>query len=151
MISVLKPPNWIPPPSILLTTITLLVFPEAWVRRVIPSGSQVPEDSVRIDPESKAHTTIHSSVPLPGSVIDYSEEVQEHSSCVIEDTPEEGKQYFVPQVFRMRVYFVVFHKRADWYPITICSLTEAELHKHYSPYCIISADIAWIWMNVNMD
>ncbi|KAM6226605.1 uncharacterized protein M6G45_016965 isoform 1-T1 [Spheniscus humboldti] len=62
---------------------------EAWVRRVIPSGSQVSEDSVRIDPESKAHTTIHSSVPLPGSVIDYSEVVQEHSSCVIEDTPEE--------------------------------------------------------------
>ncbi|XP_075596494.1 uncharacterized protein LOC142599490 [Balearica regulorum gibbericeps] len=67
---------------------------EAWVQTVIPLGSQVPEDSVRIDPETKPQTTIHSSVPLPGSVIDYSEEIQEHPSCVIksvmiEDTPEE--------------------------------------------------------------
>lgn len=122
MISVLKPLNLIPPPSILLT-ITLLVFPEAWVRTVIPSGFQVPEDSVRIDPETKPQTAIHSSVPLPGSVIDCSEEILEHPSCVIksvvtEDTPEQGKQYFVPQAFRMSVCLAVFHKRADWYPVT---------------------------------
>ncbi|KAM6187519.1 uncharacterized protein WM294_016675 [Sarcoramphus papa] len=60
----------------------------------MPAGSQVPEDSVRIDHETKPQTTIHSSVPLPGSVIDYSEEIQEHPSRVIksvmiEDTPEE--------------------------------------------------------------
>lgn len=84
----------------------MLVFPEAWVRTVISSGPPVPEDSVRIDPETKPQTTIHSSVPLPGSIIDYSEEIQEHPSCKIrsvmtEDTPEEGKQYFMPQVFRM--------------------------------------------------
>ncbi|PKK28551.1 hypothetical protein A306_00000186 [Columba livia] len=68
--------------------------PEAWVRTAIPSASQVPEDSVRIDPETKRQTTIHSPVPLPGSIIDYSEELQEHPSCVIKsvtikDTPEE--------------------------------------------------------------
>lgn len=38
---------------------------------------------------------MHSTV-LPGSVIDYPEDVQEHPSCVIEsvveDTTEEGKQ-----------------------------------------------------------
>ena len=76
------------------------------MQTLIPSGSQVPEDSVRIDPETKSQTTIHSSVPLPGSVIDYSEETQEHPSCVIknvvtEGTPEEGKKYFLPQAFRM--------------------------------------------------
>lgn len=108
----------------MLLTITLLAFPEAWVQRVIPSDSQVPEDAVRIDPETKPQTTIHSSIPLPGSIIDYSEEIQEHPSCVIEsamteDRCEEGEQYFAPQVFRMRVYFIVFHKRTDWYPITI--------------------------------
>lgn len=58
------------------------------------SGWQV-KDSVRIDPRTKPQTTRHSTVPLPGSVIDYSEEVQEHPSCVIEsmveDTPEQGK------------------------------------------------------------
>lgn len=60
------------------------------------SGWQVPKDSVQTDPETKPQTTTHSTVLLPGSVIDYSEEVQEHPSCVIdsvvvEDTPEEGK------------------------------------------------------------
>ncbi|XP_069631813.1 centrosomal protein of 55 kDa-like [Haliaeetus albicilla] len=67
---------------------------EAWVQTVIPSDSQVLEDAVRIDPETKPQTTIHSSIPLPGSMIDYSEEIQEHPSCVIksamtEDTSEE--------------------------------------------------------------
>ncbi|XP_052634013.1 uncharacterized protein LOC128137271 [Harpia harpyja] len=67
---------------------------EAWVQTVIPSDSQVPEDAVSIDPETKPQTTIHSSIPLPGSIIDYSEEIQEHPSCVIksvmtEDTSEE--------------------------------------------------------------
>ncbi|CAM9157876.1 unnamed protein product [Bubo scandiacus] len=67
---------------------------DAWLRTVIPPGSQVPEDSIRIDPETKLQATIHSSVALPGSVIDYSEEIQEHPSCVIksvmtEETPEE--------------------------------------------------------------
>ncbi|KAM6035131.1 uncharacterized protein LJ206_000682 [Theristicus caerulescens] len=67
---------------------------EAWVRTVVPSGSRAPEDSVRIDPETKPQTAIHSSLPLPGSITDYSEEIQEHPSCVIksvmiEDTPEE--------------------------------------------------------------
>ncbi|KAM6363012.1 uncharacterized protein J5M81_015924 [Pluvialis apricaria] len=63
----------------------------------MPSGFQVPEDSVRIDPETKPQTVIHSSVPLPGSVIDYSEEILEHPSCVIksvmvEDTPEQDEE-----------------------------------------------------------
>ncbi|XP_074788810.1 uncharacterized protein LOC141973791 [Athene noctua] len=67
---------------------------EAWLRTVIPPGSQVPEDSVRIDPETKLQATIHSSVALPGTVIDYSEEIQEHPSCMIksvmtEEIPEE--------------------------------------------------------------
>ncbi|XP_074876919.1 uncharacterized protein LOC142027133 [Buteo buteo] len=67
---------------------------EAWVQTVISSDSQVPEDAVRIDPETKPQTTIHSSIPLPGSIFDYSEEILEHPSCVIksamtEDTSEE--------------------------------------------------------------
>ncbi|XP_035165790.1 uncharacterized protein LOC118156110 [Oxyura jamaicensis] len=72
---------------------------DAWVRTVTPSCSCVPEGSVRSDPEPKPQTTIHSSVPLPGSVMDFSGEIQEHPSCVIksvmlEETPEqdgEGK------------------------------------------------------------
>ncbi|XP_048148903.1 synaptonemal complex protein 1-like isoform X1 [Corvus hawaiiensis] len=67
---------------------------EAWVQSVDLSGWQVPKDSVQTDPESKPQTAIHSSVLLPGSVIDSSEDIQEHPSCVIEsvvveDTPEE--------------------------------------------------------------
>ncbi|XP_071587177.1 uncharacterized protein [Heliangelus exortis] len=67
---------------------------EAWVQPVIPSGSQVPEDKVRVDPDTKPLTNIHSPVPLPGSINDYSEEVQGHlesviKSVTIEDTPEE--------------------------------------------------------------
>ncbi|XP_053909987.1 uncharacterized protein LOC128850374 [Cuculus canorus] len=67
---------------------------EAWLQTVIPSGAQVSEDSVKIDPETKPQTTIHSPVPLPGSIINYSEEIQELPSCVIksmviEDTPKE--------------------------------------------------------------
>lgn len=101
MIPVPKHLNWIPPPGILLTIITLLVFPETWVRRVILSGSQVSEDLGGTESETKHQITIHSSVPLPGSVIDYSEDVQEHPSCVIksvmtESAPEDGKQQFVP-------------------------------------------------------
>ncbi|XP_056181669.1 uncharacterized protein LOC130143084 [Falco biarmicus] len=70
---------------------------ELWVKKAIPSGFQEHEDSVRIDTETKPQTTIYSSVPLPGSVIDYSEEIQEHPSCVIrsvmiEDTPEEDRE-----------------------------------------------------------
>nr|XP_005489686.1 uncharacterized protein LOC102072953 [Zonotrichia albicollis] len=65
---------------------------EAWVQSDNLSGWQV-KDSLRIDPRTKPQTTRHSTGPLPGSVIDYSEEVQEHPSCVIEsvveDTPEE--------------------------------------------------------------
>ncbi|XP_061326733.1 synaptonemal complex protein 1-like [Pezoporus flaviventris] len=70
---------------------------EAWKRSVTPSGSQIPEDSVKIDPETKPQTTNQSSVPLPGSIIEgdmYSEKIQDHPSCVIksvliEDTCEE--------------------------------------------------------------
>ncbi|KAM9509917.1 uncharacterized protein ACIB01_001394 [Guaruba guarouba] len=70
---------------------------EAGVRSVIPSGSQIREDSVKIDPEPKPLTTNHSSVHLPGSIIDYSEEIQGHTSCVIksvmiEDTCEEDEE-----------------------------------------------------------
>nr|XP_025953549.1 uncharacterized protein LOC112981834 isoform X2 [Dromaius novaehollandiae] len=67
---------------------------EAWVQTVIPSVSQVPEDAVRSDAEPKSQTTIHSSVPLPGSVIDYSDEMQEQPSCVIKSvmTEEEPDQ-----------------------------------------------------------
>ncbi|XP_066844741.1 trichoplein keratin filament-binding protein-like isoform X2 [Anser cygnoides] len=72
---------------------------DAWVRTVTPSCPFAPEDSARSDPEPKPQTTIHSSVPLPGSVMDFSREIQEHPSCVIksvmlEETPEqdgEGK------------------------------------------------------------
>lgn len=96
-IPVLKYLSQIPPPGILLTIITLLVLPEAWLRRVILSGSPDSEDLGGIESEAKPQITIHSSVPLPGSVIDYSEDVQEHPSCVVrsamtENAPEEGKQ-----------------------------------------------------------
>ncbi|XP_072778236.1 uncharacterized protein [Taeniopygia guttata] len=67
---------------------------EAWVQSDNLSSWQVPRNSVRIDPETKPQATMHSAV-LPGSVIDYPEDVQEHPSCVIEsvveDTPEEDR------------------------------------------------------------
>ncbi|KAJ7427588.1 hypothetical protein WISP_05716 [Willisornis vidua] len=68
---------------------------KALVQTVNSSGWKVPEDSVRIDAEIKSQIAIHSSV-LPGTVIDYSEDIQEHPSSVIksvmvEDVPEEGE------------------------------------------------------------
>ncbi|KAF4803585.1 hypothetical protein TURU_014769 [Turdus rufiventris] len=68
---------------------------EAWVRSVDLAGWQVLKDAGGMDPETKPQATTQSTV-LPGSVIDYSEDVQEHPSCVIEsvvveDTPEEDK------------------------------------------------------------
>ncbi|CAN8220503.1 unnamed protein product [Coccothraustes coccothraustes] len=69
---------------------------EAWVQSDDLSGWQVPRDSVQINTRTKPQTTMHSTVPLPGSIIDYSEDVQEHPSCVIEsvveDTPEEDRE-----------------------------------------------------------
>lgn len=70
-------------------------FSEAWVQSVDLSGWQVLKDAGGMDPETKPQATTQSTV-LPGSVIDYSEDVQEHPSCVIEsvvveDTPEEGE------------------------------------------------------------
>lgn len=93
---IFKTLNRMPCPSILLKTIMLLVFPEVWLQSVDLSGWQVPKDSVQTDPETKPQTTMHSSVLLPGSVIDSSEDIQEYPSCVIEsvvveDTPEESK------------------------------------------------------------
>lgn len=107
MTSVLQPLSWIPPPSVLLPTITSLVFPDAWVRTVTPSCSCVPDDPVRSEPQPKPQSTIHSSVPLPGSVMDFSGEIQEHPSCVIksvmlEETPEQGEQCFLN--FRLKAY-----------------------------------------------
>ncbi|XP_059692719.1 uncharacterized protein LOC132322354 [Haemorhous mexicanus] len=66
---------------------------EAWVQSDVLSRWQVPKDAAQITPRTKPQTTTYSTAPLPGSVIDYSEDVQEHPSCVIEsvveDTPEE--------------------------------------------------------------
>ncbi|XP_063278181.1 uncharacterized protein LOC134563811 [Prinia subflava] len=67
---------------------------EAWGQSVDLSGWQVRKDPVRAEPETKPQTTTHSTVLLPGSVIDCSEDAQEHPSCVIEsvvveDTPKE--------------------------------------------------------------
>ncbi|RMC17949.1 hypothetical protein DUI87_04823 [Hirundo rustica rustica] len=69
---------------------------EAWVQSADLSGLQVPKDSGRIDPKTKPQTTTHSTVLLPGSITDYSEDVQEHASCMIdsvavEDPPEEDQ------------------------------------------------------------
>lgn len=73
-----------------------MLLAEAWVRSVELSGWQVLKDAGGIDPETKPQSTTQSTVLLPGSVTDYSEDVQEHPSCVIEsvvveDTPEEGE------------------------------------------------------------
>ncbi|XP_068783521.1 probable DNA double-strand break repair Rad50 ATPase isoform X2 [Struthio camelus] len=67
---------------------------EAWVQTVIPSIYQVSKDSVKSNADPKLQTSIHSSVPLPGSVIDYSDETQQHPSCVIQNvmTEEEPDQ-----------------------------------------------------------
>ncbi|XP_032061788.1 uncharacterized protein LOC116500708 [Aythya fuligula] len=70
---------------------------DAWLRTVTPSCSCVPEDQVRSEPHPKPQSTIHSSVPLPGSVMDFSGEIQEHPSCVIksvmlEETPEQDEE-----------------------------------------------------------
>lgn len=55
--------------------------PEAWVQTVIPSSSQVTEESSRSDAEPKSQTTISSSIPLPGSIMDYMDELQMHPPC----------------------------------------------------------------------
>ncbi|XP_068523895.1 uncharacterized protein [Anas acuta] len=70
---------------------------DAWVRTVTPSCSCVPDDPVRSEPQPKPQSTIHSSVPLPGSVMNFSGEIQEHPSCVIksvmlEETPEQDEE-----------------------------------------------------------
>ncbi|XP_077792088.1 uncharacterized protein LOC114606889 [Podarcis muralis] len=54
---------------------------EAWVQTVIPSSSQVTEESSRSDAEPKSQTTISSSIPLPGSIMDYMDELQMHPPC----------------------------------------------------------------------
>lgn len=53
-----------------------LSFLEAWVQTVLPTSSQITEESLRSDVEPKSQTTIISSVPLPGSVIDHPDEMQ---------------------------------------------------------------------------
>ncbi|KAL2294843.1 hypothetical protein Nmel_008597, partial [Mimus melanotis] len=91
---VFKTANGMPCPRILFKKKNVACFSEAWVQNVDLSGWQVPKDSVQIEPETKPQTTMQSTVLLPGSVTDDSEDVQEHPSCVIEsvmveDTPEE--------------------------------------------------------------
>ena len=49
------------------------------MQSVIPSSSQVTEESVRSDAEPKSQTTIISSIPLPGSVPDYMDELENPS------------------------------------------------------------------------
>lgn len=56
---------------------------EAWVQTVIPSHSQVTEDSLRSNAEPRSQGTVISSVPLPGSVTDYLDETQLHSSHAV--------------------------------------------------------------------
>ncbi|XP_075787831.1 uncharacterized protein LOC102452715 isoform X1 [Pelodiscus sinensis] len=56
---------------------------EVWVQTVIPSSTQVTEDSLRSDVEPKSQATLTSSVPLPGSVTAYLDEMQVHPSSAI--------------------------------------------------------------------
>ncbi|XP_060093453.1 uncharacterized protein LOC132570607 isoform X2 [Heteronotia binoei] len=56
---------------------------EAWVQTVIPSHSQVIEDSLRSNAEPRSQEMIISSVPLPGSVTDYLDEIQVHHSHAV--------------------------------------------------------------------
>ncbi|XP_048360335.1 uncharacterized protein LOC125437006 [Sphaerodactylus townsendi] len=56
---------------------------EAWVQTVIPSHSQVIEDSLRNNAEPRSQGTIISSVPLPGSVTDYLDEIHVHPSHAV--------------------------------------------------------------------
>ncbi|XP_062828065.1 uncharacterized protein LOC134296613 [Anolis carolinensis] len=52
----------------------------AWVQTVFPSCSQDTEESLRGDADPKSQTTIISSIPLPGSITDYLDEMQTHPS-----------------------------------------------------------------------
>ncbi|CAM4558154.1 unnamed protein product [Lepidochelys olivacea] len=72
---------------------------EVWVHTVIPSSSQVTEDSLRSDAERKSQATITSSVPLPGSINAYLDEMQVHPSCAIKSimTDEEIGQVEIGQ------------------------------------------------------
>ncbi|XP_067424671.1 interaptin-like [Emydura macquarii macquarii] len=67
---------------------------EVWVQTVIPSSSQITEDSLRSDAEPKSQANTTSSVPLPGSVTAYLDEMQVHPSCAIKSimTDEETGQ-----------------------------------------------------------
>ncbi|XP_021236527.1 uncharacterized protein LOC110389853 isoform X2 [Numida meleagris] len=70
---------------------------EAWIEGVTPSSSCVPDVLVRSDPEPKPQAIIHSSAPLPGSIMNLSEEIQENLSCGIEtvtteETPEQNAE-----------------------------------------------------------
>ncbi|XP_025000865.2 uncharacterized protein LOC112530673 [Gallus gallus] len=67
---------------------------EAWTESVTPSSSCTPEDLVGSDPEPKPQAIIYSSAPLPGSIMNFSEEIQENPLCgikrvMIEETPEQ--------------------------------------------------------------
>ncbi|KAJ6669587.1 hypothetical protein lerEdw1_000136, partial [Lerista edwardsae] len=64
---------------------------EAWVQAVVPSSSQVTEESLRSDVEPKSQTTIISSVPLPGSVIDHPDEMQAHSLYVAKSSGSDAE------------------------------------------------------------
>lgn len=66
-------------------------FLEAWVQAVVPSSSQVTEESLRSDVEPKSQTTIISSVPLPGSVIDHPDEMQANSLYVAKSSATDAE------------------------------------------------------------
>lgn len=53
---------------------------------IIPSSSQVTEESLRrTDVEFKSQSTVFSSAPLPGSIVDYQDEILTHPSCSVEN------------------------------------------------------------------
>lgn len=55
-------------------------LPGAWIQMDFPSSSQVPENSLTNNVESKSQSNIISCISLPGSVTDDIDEVQAHSS-----------------------------------------------------------------------
>ncbi|XP_042309202.1 uncharacterized protein LOC121923131 [Sceloporus undulatus] len=59
---------------------------EAWVQTVLPSSSQDTEETLSGNADPISQTTIISSIPLPGSITDYMDELHIHPSCAAEST-----------------------------------------------------------------
>lgn len=66
-------------------------LPGAWIQTDFPSSSQVSEEGLRNNAESKSQSNIISWISLPGSVTDVKEEVQAHPTKIAAREEEIGQ------------------------------------------------------------